>query len=385
MLTVVFVDDEPFILQAMARTMRPMRTSWDMVFVESGDAALAVIEDRDVDVIVSDMRMPGMDGAELLDVVRRRSPRTARIVLSGFAEEDVIRRSTEVAHQFLSKPCELDVLKKVIEGIQAGQAELGSRDLETVIGLAMELPSLPSITADLVAMLSQDGYEVDRAADLVSGDIALTAEVMRLVNSAFFGLSREVASLRVAVSMLGSGVLLALATRHTLLTSADGDLPNLQQLNERSRHTSEIGRQLALLRGASPSMAAEVFLTGSVHEVGCLLFSELPGIDRSELELLIGTSEPEVDRSIAGADRFAIGSYLLGLWGFSAPTISAVASLGAHPHADEGVTIRTIRVVRTGLNDGRIVPAEFADLGTDDIRALVSEIESDLYAAEISL
>ena len=79
----VFVDDEPYVLQALGRLLRPMRAEWHMEFAPSAPAALEILARGPFDAVVTDMRMPGMDGAELLDEVKRRHPHVVRIVLSG--------------------------------------------------------------------------------------------------------------------------------------------------------------------------------------------------------------------------------------------------------------------------------------------------------------
>jgi len=80
---ILFVDDEPMVLTGLKRSLHPMRAEWEMVFAAGGDEALAAIDRQTFDIIVTDMRMPGMDGAQLLEEVQRRSPQTLRMVLSG--------------------------------------------------------------------------------------------------------------------------------------------------------------------------------------------------------------------------------------------------------------------------------------------------------------
>ena len=99
MLRILFVDDEQNVLLGIRRATRSMRHEWEMSFVESGAAALEHFAANDVDVLVTDMRMPGMDGAELLQSVKDRYPGTARIILSGHSDQEAIFRSTTSAHE----------------------------------------------------------------------------------------------------------------------------------------------------------------------------------------------------------------------------------------------------------------------------------------------
>lgn len=117
---VLFVDDEENVLHALKLLLRSQRRVWDMVFVANADLAIAELEKAPFDVIVSDMRMPKVDGAELLTRVHARWPATARLVLSGYADSDAIEKVSKVAQTILSKPCELDVLRSAIEQAMAG-------------------------------------------------------------------------------------------------------------------------------------------------------------------------------------------------------------------------------------------------------------------------
>ena len=100
----LFVDDDPAVLQGLRRMLRVMADEWEMSFAESGQQALQMMKKVPVDMVVSDMRMPGMDGAQLLKEVKNNFPGTIRIILSGYVDETAIIRSSGSVHQFLSKP-----------------------------------------------------------------------------------------------------------------------------------------------------------------------------------------------------------------------------------------------------------------------------------------
>ena len=112
---ILFVDDEPAMLDALRGRLHRLRDKWEMTFVESGPRALVEMEQKPADVVVTDMRMPGMDGAQLLMIVRQRWPQAVRIVLSGYAEQAHVMRLVPVAHQFVSKPCDTHELERDID------------------------------------------------------------------------------------------------------------------------------------------------------------------------------------------------------------------------------------------------------------------------------
>jgi CheY-like chemotaxis protein len=115
---ILFVDDDDAVLRGLRLVMRSRRDRWDMEFVASGAAALAALRDgRPCAVVVSDLRMPGMDGATLLAAVAGEFPAAARLVLSGYADPAQLERAREVAHALLAKPCPPDELQHAIEAV----------------------------------------------------------------------------------------------------------------------------------------------------------------------------------------------------------------------------------------------------------------------------
>ena len=95
------------------------------------------------DVIVTDMRMPAMDGAKLLEIVSGQWPEAIRIVLSGYAELEQTVRLVPFAHQYLSKPCQPQQLENVIERCLLLHELLNQPHLRAIVGRIRKLPSLP--------------------------------------------------------------------------------------------------------------------------------------------------------------------------------------------------------------------------------------------------
>jgi DNA-binding NtrC family response regulator len=101
---IVFVDDDVNLLEAMRLRMRPMRDTWSMEFVSRGEEALESLAKCSADVVASDMRMPRMDGWQLLTEVKELYPQTVRLVLSGHADPGAIMRLVGTAHQYIERP-----------------------------------------------------------------------------------------------------------------------------------------------------------------------------------------------------------------------------------------------------------------------------------------
>jgi DNA-binding NarL/FixJ family response regulator len=111
----LFVDDERLVLDGLRRSLGSQRQVWDVDFADSGAAALERMADVPYDAVVTDFRMPGMDGGELLRAVRDLHPETARLVLTGHTDRDDLIGVLSVANCFLDKPCDRALLIDAIE------------------------------------------------------------------------------------------------------------------------------------------------------------------------------------------------------------------------------------------------------------------------------
>ena len=180
-LALLFVDDEPNVLQGIRRLTRQQRDRWEMHFAESGEDALLILRETDIDVVVADIRMPGMDGTELLRQVKVTNPSIVRIILSGYAEEETLFRSTRVAHRFLHKPCELGELEQTIDEIVQTRRAVSSHEVMELVGRIDQLPALGEVYEELAAAVERDNWSPQGLARIVSQDVSLTVELLRLV------------------------------------------------------------------------------------------------------------------------------------------------------------------------------------------------------------
>ena len=176
MLKVLFVDDEAFVLQTLERQLKPIAPDWEMAFVASGQEALDRLEKEHFEVIVTDMRMPGMDGAAVLESVHDQHPQMIRIVLSAYSDEGVTLKTVGTAHQYLTKPCEPQKLKGTIARAAALRGLLESEAIRKVISQVDSLPSLPMLYLELLDELKSADASIQRAGEIIERDVAMTAK-----------------------------------------------------------------------------------------------------------------------------------------------------------------------------------------------------------------
>ncbi|MGH9351735.1 MAG: HDOD domain-containing protein [Terriglobia bacterium] len=329
---ILFVDDEANVLQGLQRSLRSQRGEWEMSFAQGGEAALAMMEATPFDVIVSDMRMPGIDGAALLGQVRERFPEVIRIVLSGHADLNSAFRAVPIAHQFLAKPCDPSTLRVSIERACRLQSALNNDALRRTVGSMRELPALPRTYVALTEALGSPDVSLDQVARIVEQDVAIAAKILQLVNSSFFGLSRDVSNIQTAVSYLGTDILKSLVLSLGVFRAFEQREFiagfSVEEFQSHAYLTAKIAEALPTVKYLADATA----LAALVHDVGKLILAaQMPAYLARVLSEARERQRPafEIEMELTGVTHAEIGAYLLGLWGLPSAIVEAVA----HHHA----------------------------------------------------
>jgi len=318
------------ILRGLQRSLRPLREDWDMEFLDSGETALARMTQASFDVVVSDMRMPGMNGTEFLRAVMHRYPETTRLVLSGHADNELTLKCIDFAHFYLAKPCDDAALMGILRRT-SDRRHLPSVPIRQLIGRISNLPSIPGRYLEIVQIANEAGASLERIAEVIASDPGTTTQILRVVNSAFFGLGREIASLEEAVAHLGLDLVKALVLSidaAAQFAPLDCGHAKMKSLWAHHLAVASAAKLIAQHERADRKMVCEAFTAGILHDIGKLvLAANFPGDYASALQLAeqekleICTAEVRV----LGADHAEVGAYLLGLWGLPAPVVEAVA------------------------------------------------------------
>lgn len=360
---ILFVDDESKILDGIRRMLHADRKRWDMQFAVGGDAALQACEAATFDVVISDMKMPGMDGATLLTHIRDRFPSTARIILSGYSEITLTTRAVPVAHRYLAKPCNAAELQSTIERVCALQDIMHSPEIQQIVGMIGELPSLSTSYASLAQAVQAPDASIDTVAKIIEQDVAMSAKVLQLVNSAFFGLARALTNVHSAVGYLGMETVknLALTSEAFRVFVPDRRIPKgvCEAMQRHAQRTAAIAAILPI----DPKTRDVTVLAALLHDIGRLvLASKMPDQFCSTLSQATERKcEPfEAEESLIGTSHAEIGAYLLGLWGIPNLAIDAIA----HHH-------HPTRIPHSGLDSSLAVYV--ADLLADQ-----ESVESEL-------
>ncbi|MGE4421712.1 MAG: response regulator [Pseudodesulfovibrio sp.] len=336
----LFVDDETNVLAALRRMLRNKRDHWDMILVNSSQAALEVLEKASFDVIVSDIKMPGMDGAELLTRVKDAYPGTIRIALSGQVDLNEVIRSIRSVHQYISKPCTAEDLIARIEGALQSKEVLTDPKMLRLVTEIDALPVIPRIFQEIREELAKPEPSIDRIADSITQDVGLMAKILKLVNSPFFGLPAHIDSMHKAITMLGLETIKALILSTHLFTSYDGHALSGLKLNMLWEHcfrVANIARLIAECDKADKNAIANCRMAGLLHDVGKLiLINFFPERYGQVLEMTRENGGPVYrnEREVFGTSHAEMGAYLMGLWGMSPEVVHAIGYHHDHRPTD---------------------------------------------------
>jgi HD-like signal output (HDOD) protein len=354
---ILFVDDEPNVLGGLQRMLRPRRAEWEMVFVNSGTEAISALAAQPFDAIVTDVRMPEMDGIELLEHVQKEFPKMIRIVLSGYFEREAALRAAGVAHQYLAKPCDPARLRETINNLSRSTAILTSETARGVVSAIGSLPSPPQTHTALKRALEKPDVCLAEVGQIIEQDVGMTAKVLQMVNSPLFGLAHEITSVHQALGHMGLATLKELAVSIEIFQSFEPERRvngfSLEELEIHSRRVAKIAARLPV----EAEVAQVSVIAALLHDAGKLvLAARLPDAFEAALEKSLVEDRPlyAVEEEMIGSTHAEVGAYLLSLWGL--PQVIVDAVWGHHrpsaaPHPAGRLEARGVTHIANSLAD----------------------------------
>ena len=330
---ILFVDDEPAILRTLQRTLRNLLATNRIDFESNPLTAIARLSETDYDLVVTDMRMPGCNGVQVLEAAVRCNPGGMRAVLSGYSGEDEMAQALPYAHLFFAKPFDPKTITDLIAHASALAAMPLSDDLRRRLGGLKALPPVPKLFATLNRALEDQEHKSSLAdiCAILSQDVALAAKLMQLANSAFFSGGGRVVRIEQAVQLLGTRILSGLVLQHELLANAVL-APELsawrERLNRESLATAELIMRIARHLNLNAAMRDEAAMAGLLHDIGHLvMLTEFLDVDTLPelIQRRHGEALCQDEETLIGVHHGWIGAYLLRLWGLPQSLVEAVA------------------------------------------------------------
>ena len=328
---ILFVDDEPMILNGLQRTLRKMRHEWEMMFTSSAMEALQVLNANPMDVVVTDLKMPEMDGSQLLKEIKNRHPHVVRIVLSGHVKHDMTLQSLQIAHQCLAKPCDAELLKQTLAKLFALRDLLSDDSIKKIVSQIDSLPSMPAIYSQIMEEMQSEDPSIKKVGDIIAQDASMTAKILQIVNSVFFGLSRKISSTQQAVMLLGLETIKSLVLSVKIFAEFSRkkfSWFNIEDLFNHSMSVSCYAQAIVKNEKLERDLISYSLMAGILHDLGKLILAT--NFQQPYRQVLAeaqnsGRNLWDLEYQAFGTSHAEIGAYLMGLWNLDSQIIQAIA------------------------------------------------------------
>jgi HD-like signal output (HDOD) protein len=337
---IYIVDDQLPVLETAVLILRSMDINWDVAGFSDPLEALAAVKVRAPDLILSDQLMPGMQGSQLLEEVRKIAPAVIRVIMSGYVSLSKLILITS-AHQYMAKPFDIVRLRDLVQRSFAAQERIADKGLQSVATSLRSIPSLPQVHQSLLAEMENIRTGSSSIARMVSEDPGLSIKVLQLANSPLFGQGYLITNPADAVMCLGTEMIAAIVLSQSLfkhyetLSHADLDLPRVWS---HCWETAALAQQLCRQKRLPRRKAEEAFLASLLHEAGrFILVDNFPGEyatacwDARQAKSPLGPHLLQIFKSTPAQ----LTAYLMELWGMPADVVTALSLLD-NPQEEAG-------------------------------------------------
>jgi len=377
MIRLLLVDDEEKVVEGLQRRLRLHLRDYDISIAFSGPQALEILEKNNIDIIVSDLRMPEMDGAEFFQIVQEKHPQIIRFILSGHSEKDLFVTSSLFIHQHLSKPCEAarlaGIIKETIESLES----LAQQEVKKTISQITQLPELPKTYQKLNVALQTNGETNETVSSLIEKEPALVARIMKISNSAFFGVGGQISSIEEALTLLGLDMIRGLVLLHDLTQILQ--VPKSSGLDTEilwchSINTSLVAKEMGRKNQLSANVIEEAYTVALLHDLGKLILAHV--YDQEYQEALTTSREQriplwKIEKDLFGNCHAEVGAHLLQLWGLPKTFVEAIKFHHCPHRKSSGASMATELVhLSDYLENRRGSQSIFFTTGTADTESL---------------
>ena len=325
---ILLADADPQVLEEFRQALGQ---EWEVTPATTGPAVVAEMKKRPYEVVVVELDLPQMDGAEVLSKVRKKYPKTVRFVIANESSKDRVMKEVLGAHQFLAKPLNASTLRATIERAVALDAWIGSNSLRELVARVRTFPSLPTLYIEVLNALRSPNATTEDVGAIIAKDMAMMTKLLQVLNSAYFGLPRTITDPAEAVGLLGFETVKSMVMAIKLLSQYDKIKPVYFSIDRLWRHSTEVARiakELTLMETGDRALADTAFTCGLMHDVGKVVLAanfdeQYRGVQSLAQKQKVPLSD--VEKEIFGAGDGEIGAYLLGLWGMPLDLLEVAA------------------------------------------------------------
>ena len=380
---ILFVEDDQSYIQHIKSILKPMEQVWHVDFADNMQEVIRQFSEHPFDIVVSDIHNPGMSGVEILEWLRKKTPQTVRIAISDQTTKNIDKKIVRAAHQFLTKPTDMDALKLILQRACDIRDILSQDEIKKLVSSLRTLPSLPMFYLEIMEELQQPETSSKRIGEIISRDPSMSAKVLQLVNSAYFGIRQYISDPSQATALLGIETIRDLVLSIYVFSQFNPGTLDRLGLNTLWEHSIIVGataKMIAKMESSDKEVIDQSFIAGLLHDVGKLILAEnlptkyyyaLGFATRNKVELFQG------EKDIFGATHMQAGAYLLGLWGMPEQIIEAVA-FHHNPMAFSTQSFTPVAAVHVAnVFAHRILDVEWAKVPPQIDEEFLSEIKLD--------
>jgi HD-like signal output (HDOD) protein len=337
---IYIVDDQVAVLETAVLILRGNDDLWDVAGFSDPLEALAAVRAKAPDLILSDQLMPGMQGSQLLEEVRKIAPGAIRVIMSGYVSLSKLTLITS-AHQYIAKPFEIARLRELVQRSFSAQDRIVNKGLQSMATSLRSIPSLPQVHQSLLTEINDNRTAGSVIARMVAEDPGLTIKVLQLANSPLFGQGYLINNPTDAVMCLGTEMIAAIVLSQSLfrhyetLGHAELDLPRVWS---HCWETAYLAQHLCRQKRLPRRTAEEGFLAGLLHEAGRFILADnFPGQFAAACQGARQLRSPLAPRVLETFQTTAaqLTAYLMELWGMPAEVVTAL-SFQDYPQQEPG-------------------------------------------------
>lgn len=328
---VLFVDDNQPLINSFKNYFEKIPKNWAPIYHTDPLKAMDLLIFGDIDIIITDIHMPNMNGVKLLEFVKKEHPDVIRIAISGEEDTPEILAQAKNAHRYIQKPVDLNALRELIERVSTLSEIIPNSDTRKIVASLECIPTTPKVYRELLSELNSEDSSLKHISEIVSEDPALTAGLLKIVNSAFFNLPNEITSVQQAVTLLGleivKGVLFSVEMVRTFSIDEEKTF-SINDIVEHSLLVANFTKTILEHEHVNRAIIEKTFITAILHDIGELVFAyALPERYRTIIEVSRSFEQTlaRLEMQVLGSTHAEAGAYLLGLWGLPDDIVSAIA------------------------------------------------------------
>lgn len=319
--SILFVDDEKAILKSLQRLF--MDYNFKLYFAQDGLEALKIMYENDIEMVVSDMRMPKMNGHKLLKEIQMLYPHTIRIILSESSDEKEIYKAVldGSAKIYLLKPWEPPHLLDVISHLFEFKDMLASKNILDFIHKIDQLPAVTDIYNRLCVLVEKEASTAEIAA-VIEEDPTISAKILQLINSAYY--NKKIGSVKQAVIYFGLNVVKNMVLSTSIFSYvAANSTPYFNNLFSQQAILTNKLLEITYKIVSNKKLPENYMTAGLLHDIGLIIMQQ--HISDKYINVFKECS-PERAFYEAESEMFTVthqevGGYLLEWWGIPYPIV----------------------------------------------------------------